>query len=273
MRADIARLVESAAEAAVLAGRPLAERFHDGVAAVPKPGTHAHDVVTAADARAEAVIRAALTDAWPGSTVIGEESGDGREGDPDGVRWIVDPIDGTANFARGVPLFCVSIGVRLPDGTAGGCVYDPVRDESFTGTPDGLRLNGRPVPAGRPRHAVPLALTDVPRPGVAPDPSELALFASLIQAADVRRIGSSALALAYVACGRADVAAGADAFVWDTAAGSALVAASGGGFAGVPEPSADRPGGFAAWTSEAAALGERVARALEAAHHEAEGHG
>lgn len=280
MRPGIAELVDIAARAAVAAGEPLAGRFRAGADADRKPGVHAHDLVTRADAETESAVRSMLTAACPGSVVVGEEAGrgggdGGRDGDAGGdggsrapgapeVRWIVDPIDGTNNFVRGVPLFCVSIGVRLADGTAGGCVYDPVHGELFTATPGGLRLNGGPPPPVRGPADVPLVLTDVPRPGVPPDPGELELFASLVEAADVRRIGSCALALAYVACGRADVAAVADAFVWDTAAGTALVAAAGGGFAAAPEPRADRPGGITAWAPGSAALGRRVAAALGA---------
>jgi myo-inositol-1(or 4)-monophosphatase len=246
-------LVKTAARAAVTAGRDLVRPFRTGVAARAKPGTHGHDVVTAADAAAEAMIGRELTAAFPGSVVVGEESG-GADDEGD-VRWYVDPIDGTHNFARGVPLFCVSIGVTVRGAPAGGCVYDPVHDELFTAAGGRFRLNGLPVPA-RPPGARAMLLADVPRPGVVPDPAELALFADLLAAADVRRIGSSALALAYVACGRADAAVTADAFVWDVAAGRTLVTAAGGVFAAVPgEPSAVRPGGFAAWRPGSEELG------------------
>jgi myo-inositol-1(or 4)-monophosphatase len=237
-------LIKVAAEAAVNAGRSLLRPFRTGVAARAKVGTHEHDVVTAADAEAEAAIRQALTTAFPDSVVIGEESGGDDAGE---VRWYVDPIDGTHNFSRGVPLFCVSIGVTVRGTPVAGCVYDPVHDELFTASGGRFRLNGRPVPVQPPRPG-PMLLADVPRPGLVPDATELALFTDLLAAADVRRIGSSALALAYVACGRADAAVTADAFVWDVAAGRTLVTTAGGGFTAVPgEPSAVHPGGFAAW--------------------------
>ncbi len=246
-------LVEAAARAATRAGNHLLPSFHAGVASRAKDTTHDHDVVTPADAEAEAAIRRDLTTAFPDSVFVGEESGEAGEGH---IRWYVDPIDGTHNFARGIPLFCVSIGVGLGDAPVGGAVYDPVHRELFTAVRGRLRLNGHPVP-DRPRRAVPLLLTDLPRPGGGPEPAELALFAEFLGVADVRRIGSSALALAYVACGRADAAVTADAFVWDVAAGRTLVTAAGGRFAAIPDPpSARRPGGFAAWRPGHDHLGE-----------------
>jgi len=242
--AEADALVRTAGEAALGAGRILRRRFRDGVTPHAKHGTHEHDVVTVADLEAETMIKRDLTTAFPGSVVIGEESG-GDETDAD-IRWHVDPIDGSHNFACGVPLFCVSIGVTVRGTPVGGCVYDPVHDELFSSAGGWPTLNGLPVPAP-PARAQPLLLSDLPRPGTAPDPAELTLFAELLTAADVRRIGSAALALAYVACGRADAAVTADAFSWDIAAGRTLVTGAGGGFATVGDPSTTRPGGFAAW--------------------------
>lgn len=260
MTSDVDTLVHAATHAAANAGRGLLRLFQTGVAVRDKPGTHAHDVVTAADAEAEAAITRELTTAFPGSVVVGEESGDdGGEGD---IRWYVDPIDGTHNFSRKVPLFCVSIGVTVRGAPVGGCVYDPVHDELFTTMGGRLLLNGRSPPPHPPR-AKAMLLAELPRPGVTPDPAELDLFAVLLGAADVRRIGSSALTLAYVACGRADAAVGADAFVWDVAAGRTLVTAAGGTFVAVPgEPDAVRPGGFAAWRPGHDDLGEAAVAGL-----------
>ncbi|SNS43093.1 myo-inositol-1(or 4)-monophosphatase [Actinomadura mexicana] len=258
-------LVGAAARVARRAGRALLEASGTMTAARAKAGTHAHDVVTEADAAAEAMIRMELTGACPGSVVVGEEGGTGGAGDGPGreVRWYVDPIDGTHNFSRGLPLFCVSIGVTLRGEPVGGCVYEPAVDETYTAAGGRLLRGGRPVPPG-PARAVPMVLTDLPRAGTAPDPAELALFAELVAAADVRRIGSAALALAYVATGRADMAVTPDAFAWDCAAGRVLVTASGGTFAAVPaEPSVRRPGAFAAWRPGLDGLGAEVVAALE----------
>lgn len=259
MTSETDALVRAASEAALRAGRILQRHFRNGVTARAKPGTHDHDVVTVADIEAEAMIKRDLTTTFPGSVVIGEESG-GDEGDGD-IRWYVDPIDGSHNFACGVPLFCVSIGVTVRGIPAGGCVYDPVHDELFTSAGGWSTLNGLPVPAP-PARAQPLLLSDLPRPGAMPDPAELTLFAELVTAADVRRIGSAALALAYVACGRADAAVTADAFIWDIAAGRTLVTGAGGGFATVGAPSARRSGGFVAWRPGHEELGGAVLAGL-----------
>ncbi|MEU0519649.1 inositol monophosphatase family protein [Streptosporangium sp. NPDC006007] len=263
-------LVALAAEAGVRAGRHVIERRRDGVTLRTKGA--AHDMVTEIDAEAEAVIRAMLTV----GTVVGEESGVSGSGD---VRWYVDPIDGTYNFARGVALFAVSIGVEVGGRLVGGVVYDPVRDELFTAVGGELRLNGRllgtdpPAPLSTPASASaapdspPMVLTDIPTAGLR-DTAEFELFADLLETTDLRRIGSSALALAWVACGRADLTANADVFVWDVAAGRALVAAAGGGFVGVPgEPGTERRTGFVAWRPGFAGLGGRVAAGLATFAH------
>lgn len=285
MGTEIEEMLRAADEAAVRAGRFLLNRFGTDTGARSKAGAHDHDVVTEADHAAEEMIRAELAAAVPGSVVVGEEGGatgargsvvgggrdgkGGAAGAVDGggagasdVCWYVDPIDGTHNFSRGVPLWCVSIGLTVAGKPVGGCVYEPCGDELYSASGAGLRRNGGPVPAAPPR-PVPMVLTDVPRPGRRPRPAELDLLADLIAVADVRRIGSAALALAYVAVGRADMAVTPDAFSWDVAAGRVLVEASGGVYATGPvAPSARRPGAFAAWRPELAELGRATVAAL-----------
>jgi myo-inositol-1(or 4)-monophosphatase len=255
---DDAALARTAAGAAVLAGRYLRSRFRQPAAARVKG--HAHDVVTEADAHAEAIIREALQRALPGTQIVGEEGGRHGRGE---VCWYVDPIDGTYNFLRGIPLFCVSIGACVAGRYVAGCVYDPVHDELFTATGAGLQLNGEP--ARRPdKRDTPLVLCDIPTAGVAPIPEESALLRYLMAtAADTRRIGSSALSLAYVAVGRADIAANADVYPWDTAAGRLLVTAAGGTFVDAPPVApASGPGGFVAWGPGWAEPGRQVAALL-----------
>ncbi|WP_243716082.1 inositol monophosphatase family protein [Actinomadura darangshiensis] len=269
--AEVEGMMRAAERAAERAGRYLVGCLEEGTESLAKPGTHEHDVVTEADLAAEEMIRSELDAAAPGALFVGEEGAGGGAAprDPDAeaaeaeVCWFVDPIDGTHNFSRGVPLFCVSIGLSVRGEPAGGCVYEPARDELYTAAGGRLRRNGRPVRALPPARAVPMVLSDVPRPGVVPDPAEMALFTELMGAADVRRIGSAALALAYVATGRAELAVAADVFAWDVAAGRALVTASGGTFVAVPgEPSAVRPGGFVAWRPELADLGAGTVTSL-----------
>ncbi|MFD9538592.1 inositol monophosphatase family protein [Streptomyces sp. NPDC060022] len=197
---------------------------------------NAHDLVTSFDAEAERLVTEMILGAHPGSSVVGEESG--VSGNTDGeadLRWFVDPIDGTGNFARGLPLFCVSIGVEKADSLEIGCIYDPVRGEMFTttGPADGVRVDARHVedPPPGPGAARPLMLlTDFPLAGMPASGAELALFAELNQTFDLRRVGSSALALAWVAAGRADLACNIAIHPWDVAAGFALVNAASGGY-------------------------------------------
>ncbi len=266
MTSTVQHLIDVAAQAAVDAGHLIRRRFRGSVTASTKDA--AHNVVTEVDLAAEELIRSALLGAAPHSMVIGEEGGrrDGPAADDnDRPVWAVDPIDGTYNFVRGIPFFCVSIGLRIGGRTAGGCIYDPVHDELFTAADGPARLNGTlipPRPAGRPMP--PLVLCDIPNAGGPPAASETELLAALLTAAaDVRRLGSSALALAYVAAGRADLAANADVYDWDTAAGRALVTASGGGYLSHPDPLPTiRQGGFVAWAPQHEMLGRAVGEAL-----------
>ncbi|MGW4892731.1 inositol monophosphatase family protein [Kitasatospora sp. NPDC004240] len=268
---DPAALLEAAVAAARRAAGELTRRNPAGLGVRTK--SSAYDVVTAADLAAEEVIRATLLERFPASTVIGEEGAAagvpdrpgerGADGAGTGVRWIVDPIDGTYNFARGLPLYAISVGFEVAGRPAGGVVLDPVRDELYTALDGEFRLDGERVAPPAPSPGVaPLVLTDIPSAGV-DDPAELTLFRELLDHSDVRRIGSSALMLALVAAGRADLAVNADVFVWDIAAGRTLVTASGGGFVAVPdEERTSRPGGFVAWRPGFEDLGLRVAKSL-----------
>jgi myo-inositol-1(or 4)-monophosphatase len=185
----------------------------------------AYQEVTDADIAVERYLTERLRAAVTGSSVVGEELPPIRDG---AVTWYVDPIDGTNNFSRGLPLACVSVGVTVGRDLVGGCVYDPYRDELFAGGP-GMRLRVESDWPSRPRRpgAHPVVLTDLPRPG-ADRPDEADLFLRLLRRADVRRIGASALALAWVAAGRADAACNLAVHSWDLAAGAGLVRARGG---------------------------------------------
>jgi myo-inositol-1(or 4)-monophosphatase len=229
-----------------------------------------YDLVTRYDAEAERLIRAELAAAYPHSVVVGEEQGGEPAAD---LVWYVDPIDGTHNFARGLPLYGISVGAVHRGVPVAGCVYDPVRDELF-GAVAGAGAGPVAGPGAAPGQAnpgpgpdrLPLVLTDIPTAGTADD-AELRLYLRLLDVADVRRIGSSALALAYVSAGRADLAVNADVYPWDTAAGRVLVTAAGGRYTEVPAPRPGLPGGFVAWSPASPAvdaLGREVERALRA---------
>ncbi|GAA2698634.1 inositol monophosphatase family protein [Actinoplanes palleronii] len=267
MTSTVQHLIDVAAQSAVDAGRLIRHRFRGPIGTSTKQA--AHDVVTTVDLAAEESIRAALRGAAPHSSVVGEEGGATiGAGDP---VWLVDPIDGTYNFVRGIPFFCVSIGLRIAGRTVGGCVYDPIHEELFTAADGRAWLNGTPLPTRTSEPpAPPLVLCDIPNAGGPPAAAETDLLAALLTAAaDVRRLGSSALALAYVAAGRADLAANADVYDWDTAAGRALVTATGGGYLSHPDPLPTlRRGSFVAWAPAYEALGRSVGGALHRDHFE-----
>lgn len=229
-RTEPVALAEDLADCAAAAARKAGAYVHrhfGGLISADHKSRHS-DVVTEFDRGAEEMIRAVLTEAYPASTVIGEEFGGAGESE---IAWIVDPIDGTSNFAGGLPLYCISIGVIFRGELVAGVIYDPERDELFRGTADGLTLNGAPVEsrAGTedqdciclmnfPYEAKPLSEAAVGR-----------YLDALGSFRAIRRLGSAALALAYVAAGRADVACEISTNPWDHAAGMVLLLAAGGG--------------------------------------------
>lgn len=226
---DADHFLRVAQSAALEAGRYVSSHFKGPITVDYK--ARSSDVVTEHDRRAEQMIRKAILAAAPASQIWGEEYGGGGEGE---VVWYVDPIDGTSNFAGGLPYYCVSIGVAWRGRLLGGVIYDPERDEMFVGSAEGLRLNNRAAGSrGQPRDSDSVCLTNLPHEGMDDRLGLEALGDLLVRFRAVRRLGSSALALAYVATGRADVCCELTTKPWDHAAGAALVLAGGGGFAGL----------------------------------------
>ncbi|WP_165989715.1 inositol monophosphatase family protein [Streptomyces sp. YIM 98790] len=250
------------------AARLLRARAGRGTDVRTKPGRR-FDQVSAADTAIEDFLTGALLAAVPGSAVVGEERGI-RPG-TSGVTWYVDPVDGTGNYVRGVPLVCVSVGVAVHGRVVAGCVVDVFRDECFTGG-EGLPLRVGPAEPGPRRGAgaagVPLVLTDVPLPGRV-GRAAMDFLGELLERAEVRRLYCTALSLAWVAAGRADAACNLGIHPWDTAAGAALVRAAGGRWtpvggdpAGPPEHA---PGFVAAGPgADAKALGDWLCERLTA---------
>lgn len=188
------------------------------------------DVKLAADTAAERSIRAALTAATPEIPIYGEELG----GDADLVAagallWIVDPLDGTFNYLRELPLCAVSIGLMRGTEPLLGVIYDFNQDRLYTGCGDRFEINGEAAtPSWAPERAQAALVTGLPA-GLDKDPATLAAFAALLSPyKKVRMVGTAALALAFVASGRADVYFEPSIRLWDVAAGLALVKAAGG---------------------------------------------
>ena len=187
-----------------------------------------HDYVTEVDRMAEAEIVRELRRAFPDHAVLGEESG--RTGKSDKV-WVVDPLDGTHNYLRGFPHFCVSIGFLDHGDPVHGVIYDPLRDELYTASKgDGAFLNDRRIRVSkREGLAGALLCSGYPYRQREHLDSQLAVTRALLeQAEDIRRTGSAALDLAYVAAGRLDGYFEPGLKPWDMVAGCVLVREAGG---------------------------------------------
>ena len=198
------------------------------------------NLVTVADKESEALIIRRILDRYPSHAILAEESGTLGSRDTQASRWIIDPLDGTTNFAHQYPFFCVSIGFEQAGEVICGAVYDPCRDEMFSaGRGLGSFVNGRQLHVSNvDRLGSALVLTGFPygvrqKMKAAMSQFEAYLFAS--QA--VRRGGSAALDLCYIALGRCDGFWEMDLHPWDTAAGWVIVEEAGGtttDFAGNP---------------------------------------
>jgi myo-inositol-1(or 4)-monophosphatase len=190
-----------------------------------------HDYVTEVDRLAEAEIVRELKRAYPAHAILGEETG--ASGKSDKV-WIVDPLDGTHNYLRGFPHFSVSIGFMDHGDLVHAVVYDPMRDELFTASKgDGAFVNDRRMRVTK-RETLEGALLGTGFPYRQRQHLEAQLNmtrALLTEAEDIRRTGSAALDLAYVAAGRMDGYFELGLKPWDMAAGCLLVREAGGQFA------------------------------------------
>jgi myo-inositol-1(or 4)-monophosphatase len=206
------------------AGALLRERFEAGTERVLATKTTPTDLVSEADLASQRAIRDGLARVRPDDGFLGEEGGD--EPGTSGLRWIVDPLDGTVNFLFGIPQWCVSIAVRDEAGTVAGAVFDPMREELFCATRDGeASLNGRTL-AGAPGRAGELGQAMVAT-GFAYDATVRAeqgeVLGRLIpRVRDVRRFGSAALDLSWTAAGRYDAYFERTVKPWDVAAGALI---------------------------------------------------
>jgi myo-inositol-1(or 4)-monophosphatase len=190
------------------------------------------DFVSAADRRAEKIISEALLKARPSFGLVMEEGGI-VEGSDKAHRWHVDPLDGTTNFLHGIPQFCVSIALERDGDFVAGVVYDPAKDEMFVAERGkGAYLNNRRIRVAGRRDfnlaLIGIATPHLGRPGHAHFLKELG--AVMARAAATRRLGSAALDIAYVACGRYDAFWERSLNSWDFGAASVLVREAGGMF-------------------------------------------
>ena len=189
------------------------------------------DFVSAADLRAEKILREELSRVRPEYGFLMEESGATAASDGCERRWIVDPLDGTSNFLHGLPHFCISIGLEDRGELVAGVIYDPLKDETFAAEKGiGAYLNDRRIRvSSRSRLNEALIGTGAPFKGHGDAPTFLAEANAVMGAtAGIRRWGAAALDLAYVAAGRLDGYWERDLSPWDTAAGIVIVREAGG---------------------------------------------
>lgn len=222
------QLMELAKSAALAVREPLLEAFRSDMAVDYK--VDLHDIVTVHDKRAEATIRAFILEREPDSAIMGEEGGQIGTGK---IQWYVDPIDGTANFARGLAFWCVSIAAVIDGDVVAGAIYDPVADLMFAADLEAAFLNGKPIRSRAVEDETRATLiTGYPvSRDFRLDGKEVALanIGVLVETfSTLRRPGSAALSIAHVAAGWADAAAGFGVNAWDVAAATLILKKAGG---------------------------------------------
>jgi myo-inositol-1(or 4)-monophosphatase len=195
------------------------------------------DLVTEADRGSEALIRKRIKALWPEHDVLGEEEGLIDTGSE--YRWYVDPLDGTTNFAHSFPVFCVSLGLAHKGQRIAGVVYDPTRDELFTAAKgNGAFLNGEAIHVSTIAELkAALVATGFPSHKRHKNPNIHFYHQITLRSHGIRRAGSAAIDLCYVAAGRLEGFWEFNLNPWDTAAGVLIVEEAGGrvsGFDGSP---------------------------------------
>jgi myo-inositol-1(or 4)-monophosphatase len=218
-------LLDFAIQTAREAGRLLAERFGRKIEISNKSEI---DLVTESDLASERLVIDRIKTYYPRHSILAEESGATDAASE--WRWIIDPLDGTTNYAHGYPCFCVSIGLAHQGRLELGVVYDPIRDEMFAAERgQGASLNGRRIHVSETR-SLSAALLCTGFPYDVRQRNEFARhFANFIMTAQgVRRDGAAALDLAYVAAGRFDGFWEEGLKPWDVAAGVLIIEEAGG---------------------------------------------
>lgn len=218
--------VEIAKDAAIKAGQILLG-FWQERESLKVSNKRAGDFVSRADFEAESYLKNTLLSNSANEGWLGEETGSSGE---QGRRWIVDPLDGTTNFLRGIPHWSVSVGLQVDGNLILGVIHDPVNDETFIAQQGkGATLNGMPIKVSNTENfASALFGTGIPfggMPNIDDHASEIARL--MPKCAGVRRMGSAALDLAYVACGRLDGFWERGLQLWDIAAGLVIASEAG----------------------------------------------
>lgn len=229
--------LDIAISAARAAGELLRQHFGQTLAV---NAFEAHDIKLELDVRAQDLITQRLLAACPDHALYGEEGIAGNQSSE--WQWIVDPIDGTVNFFYGIPHFCISIALRHRDEIQAGVIYDPMRDELWAVEKGGEpTLNRRRIAVSTRTQLSDAILSVGLSKTLNSIDAGLPRLANYVKRArKCRLMGSAALDLAYVACGRLDAYIEQSVSLWDIAAGKILVEAAGGTFTMTPH--ADNPG-------------------------------
>ena len=223
--------LEAAAQAARSAGELLRQHFG---APLEVNAFEAHDIKLDLDVRSQDLITRLLLDRCPGHAIYGEE---GLAGNQDSeCQWIVDPIDGTVNYFYSIPHFCISIALRERGEIIVGVIYDPMRDELWQAERGGVAtLNGAPIAvSARTRLADAVLSVGFSKTKTTINAGLPLLEKYITRARKCRLMGSAALDLAYVSCGRLDAYIEHSVSLWDVAAGKLLVECAGGKFEMTP---------------------------------------
>ncbi len=189
------------------------------------------DLVTEADVAVETMFRKMIAERFPDHTILAEEFGEDAATRGASHCWVFDPIDGTNNYAHGLPIFCSSLALEIDGKGEIGAVYDPTRKELFVAERSrGAFLNGKPIRVSEASTLVEsMLVTGFPYDIHDRIPEIVGLFGEFVgQARAVRRLGSAALDLCYIASGRMDGFWEQDLKPWDIAAGTILVEEAGG---------------------------------------------
>jgi myo-inositol-1(or 4)-monophosphatase len=223
---EMERIREVAKKTAREAGRIALDRLAGTRKIARKSGET--DLVTDVDKECEKTIIERIKKEFPSHSILAEESGKQISGDE--YCWIIDPVDGTTNYAHRFPVFCVSLGVRQANAVKTGVVYDPTRDEMFEACEGrGAFLNGSRIEVS----GTDLVKNALLATGFAYNAegrtANIDYFINMLKSAQaVRRLGSAALDLCYVACGRLDGFWEIGLQPWDTAAGQLILQEAGG---------------------------------------------
>lgn len=217
----------TAIEAVVRAGALQLEKF-GGELKIDKKGTI--DLVTEVDIAVEQMFRALIAERFPDHAVLAEEMG-GLPEAPHGPCWVFDPVDGTTNFAHGIPIFCATVALEIDGIAEVAAVFDPTRQELFTAQRGvGAFLNGRRLRVSDTTALVDaVVVTGFPYDVHRRVDEIVGLFGEFVgHSRAVRRLGSAAIDLCYVAAGRMDGFWESDLKPWDIAGGALIVAEAGG---------------------------------------------